>query len=178
MMCSYISRDPISSSPLLHLQFCVAMENSNAKDYVSEKLWQAFQSGCLPIYLGAPNIVEDFLPTPNAAIVYDPATSTPEKLAQRLKKLDSNEALYNEAMAWRTMPLEKLSPGFQTLLTGWRAKGRTECQLCRKVALWRLAKEQPGPLDVSWFLPEKSMQRLRLDSNNATAAAGRRALVS
>lgn len=33
-------------------KFCIAMENSNSKDYVTEKLWQALRSGCLPIYYG------------------------------------------------------------------------------------------------------------------------------
>ena len=47
-------------------KFCVAMENSNSVDYVSEKLWQAFIAGCVPIYQGAPNIVEDFLPLHNS----------------------------------------------------------------------------------------------------------------
>lgn len=148
-------------------KFCIAMENSNAKDYVSEKLWQALDAGCLPIYMGAPNIVQDFLPTPNAAIVYDKETSSPEKLAEQLKKLESNEALYNEAMAWRTMPFEKLSPGYQRLVTLWKAQGRTECHLCRQVALWRLAKEQPGPLDVSWFVSEASMKRMGLVKQTA-----------
>ena len=143
-------------------KFCIAMENSNSKDYVSEKLWQAFQAGCLPIYMGAPNIIQDFLPMPNAAIVYDPSTSTPEKLAEELKKLEANETLYNEAMAWRTLPFEKLSPGYKRLVTLWKGQGRTECHLCRQVALWRLAKEQPGPLDVSWFVSEASMNRLQL----------------
>ena len=41
-----------------------AMENSLAKDYVSEKLWHAFRAGCVPIYYGAPNII-DFLPDPS-----------------------------------------------------------------------------------------------------------------
>lgn len=39
------------------------------QDYITEKLWDAFESGCLPIYLGAPN-VRDFLPDPHSALVY------------------------------------------------------------------------------------------------------------
>ncbi len=31
-------------------------ENSNTVDYVTEKIWHALQSGCVPIYWGAPNI--------------------------------------------------------------------------------------------------------------------------
>lgn len=40
-----------------------AMENTNMKDYVTEKLWQAFEAGCVPIYWGPPNVA-DVLPDP------------------------------------------------------------------------------------------------------------------
>ena len=32
------------------------MENSVSRDYVTEKLWHAYEGGCVPIYYGAPNI--------------------------------------------------------------------------------------------------------------------------
>jgi hypothetical protein len=47
-----------------------AMENSAARDYVSEKLWDSFVAGCVPLYLGAPN-VNEHIPTPSAIINYD-----------------------------------------------------------------------------------------------------------
>ena len=31
-------------------RFCIAMENTVAHDYVTEKLWDAFAAGCVPIY--------------------------------------------------------------------------------------------------------------------------------
>ncbi len=31
-------------------RFCIAMENTIAHDYVTEKLWDAFAAGCVPIY--------------------------------------------------------------------------------------------------------------------------------
>ena len=42
-------------------------ENSISADYVTEKLFDAFAGGCVPIYLGAPNI-EAFLPDPDAIV--------------------------------------------------------------------------------------------------------------
>lgn len=42
--------------------FHLAFENFNQKDYVTEKLYEAIDSGTVPIYYGAPN-VEDFFPT-------------------------------------------------------------------------------------------------------------------
>lgn len=39
-------------------RFCIAYENSMEPDYVSEKLFDCFFAGCVPIYLGAPNVLE------------------------------------------------------------------------------------------------------------------------
>jgi hypothetical protein len=44
-------------------------ENSLVTDYVSEKLFDAFVAGCVPLYYGALNI-EDFLPDPESIIDY------------------------------------------------------------------------------------------------------------
>jgi len=37
-------------------KFCIAIENSLAMDYVTEKVYDALAAGCVPIYYGAPNI--------------------------------------------------------------------------------------------------------------------------
>lgn len=55
-----------------HYRVCVAIENSNARDYVSEKLWDSYRWGCVPIYLGAPNVVSDFMPSNDSAILMPP----------------------------------------------------------------------------------------------------------
>jgi alpha(1,3/1,4) fucosyltransferase len=39
-------------------RFCIAYENSIERDYISEKIFDCFFSGCVPIYLGAPNVLE------------------------------------------------------------------------------------------------------------------------
>ncbi len=121
-------------------QFCIAMENSNAEWFVTEKIWQAFQAGCLPIYMGAPNFEKDFMPHPKAAIVYDPDTMTPKSLAERLKVLAANDTLYEEHMAWRRMKLRDLSPGFQRQVELSRLPN-AECRLCIKVAELRYQRE-------------------------------------
>eukprot|EP00516_Mucochytrium_quahogii_P010720 CAMPEP_0203773958 /NCGR_PEP_ID=MMETSP0099_2-20121227/4977_1 /ASSEMBLY_ACC=CAM_ASM_000209 /TAXON_ID=96639 /ORGANISM=" , Strain NY0313808BC1" /LENGTH=70 /DNA_ID=CAMNT_0050671907 /DNA_START=320 /DNA_END=529 /DNA_ORIENTATION=+ len=54
-------------SGLFILLFASAMENSMGTDYVSEKVFRVLSSGAVPIYNGAPNIV-DFLPHPDAVI--------------------------------------------------------------------------------------------------------------
>lgn len=51
----------------------VMQENSIATDYVTEKLYDAFVAGCVPLYYGAPNI-EDLLPDPDSIIDYRHST--------------------------------------------------------------------------------------------------------
>ncbi len=50
-------------------------ENSIATDYVTEKLYDAFVAGCVPVYYGAPNI-EDLLPDPDSIIDYRRASQS------------------------------------------------------------------------------------------------------
>ncbi len=124
-------------------QFCIAMENSNGEHYVTEKLWHALDAGCLPIYMGAPNIVADFLPDPMAVILYNKETMTPATLANELKRLEANDTAYEEHFAWRKRPLEEQAPGFQRLM-GLTKLPRPECQLCQKVAVKRFGRESKG----------------------------------
>lgn len=60
-------------------KFTLAFENSNTKDYVTEKFFQCFDAGSIPgfksklrllilvVYLGAPNI-DDFSPSDHSVI--------------------------------------------------------------------------------------------------------------
>ncbi len=128
-------------------QFCIAMENSNGEHYVTEKLWHALDAGCLPIYMGAPNIVADFLPDPMAVILYNKETMTPATLANELKRLEANDTAYEEHFAWRKRPLEEQAPGFQRQM-GLTKLPSTMCQLCQKVAVKRFEREMNRTLST------------------------------
>lgn len=44
---------------LSQYKFCICYENvGTVPGYISEKIWDCFFAGCLPVYLGAPNILE------------------------------------------------------------------------------------------------------------------------
>jgi hypothetical protein len=43
-------------------RFCIAYENSIEADYISEKIFDCFFSGCVPVYLGAPNVLDSIPP--------------------------------------------------------------------------------------------------------------------
>ena len=46
----------------LNFNFCLCFENTiNFNGYITEKIFDSFKAGCIPLYLGAPNIT-DFIP--------------------------------------------------------------------------------------------------------------------
>ena len=42
-------------------KFCIAMENSNTKDYVTEKMWHALEAGCLPVSKGGGKVWQAYV---------------------------------------------------------------------------------------------------------------------
>lgn len=76
-------------SVLNQYKFCICFENAkNIEGYITEKIFDAFAAGCVPVYWGAPNIT-DYIP-PECFIDY--------------RKFQSNEALYEFL---NTMPDER-----------------------------------------------------------------------
>jgi hypothetical protein len=114
------------------------MENSNSVDYVTEKPWQAFEAGCVPLYLGAPNAAADFFPT-NDSVIWVERYPEVEKLAAEVMRVLTDEAVWRRYMAWRTLPFEQLSPGYRALLGLYRLP-TTRCQLCQLLADQRLLR--------------------------------------
>lgn len=82
--------------------FCLALENSIAPDYVTEKLFDCFLAGVVPVYLGAPNVAE-FAPA-GSHILAD-AFASPRALAEHLRHLLSHPDQYARFFAWRDAPL-------------------------------------------------------------------------
>ena len=113
---------------------CVAMENSNAVDYVSEKLWDAFAAGCVPIYLGAPNAEQDYLPS-GRSVIQAGGVSVGE-LAAEIKRVLEDKAAFQEYTAWRRAPFEELSEGYLHLLgmKNYSSFPFFQCRLCQLLA--------------------------------------------
>jgi hypothetical protein len=95
--------------------FCLALENSIEPDYVTEKIFDAFAAGTVPIYLGAPNVAE-FVP----AHSYIDAGAFPSvrDLASYLTDLTRSPHAYEAYHSWRSIPLPTaLSERLQVLET-------------------------------------------------------------
>jgi hypothetical protein len=55
---SFIGPNTVSKHLTLKpYRFCLAYENSVEEDYLTEKVFDCFFAGCVPIYLGAPNVL-------------------------------------------------------------------------------------------------------------------------
>lgn len=82
-------------------KFYLAFENSNCKDYVTEKLhWNAYLNNIVPIVMGAhPNDYKKLAP-PKSYIHVDYFKS-PAELAEYLKFLDKHDDLYNSYFLWK-----------------------------------------------------------------------------
>lgn len=124
---------------------CVAIENSNAQDYVSEKMWHAFEGGCVPIAMGAPNLRADFLPANDSALLVEDYPSVAE-LAAEVKRVLTDRAAWEARTTWRRAPYDSLNLGYR------RANRIDElphprCQICQILAdrkLQRLSNSTGG----------------------------------
>jgi hypothetical protein len=86
-------------------KFDLAFENAIAKDYVTEKFFDPLNSGCVPVYLGAPNI-DDFAPGKNCFInVAD--FQSPRYLAEYLLWLNNSDEEYQKYFTWKQQPFRK-----------------------------------------------------------------------
>jgi len=82
-------------------KFYLAFENSNCKDYITEKFFvNGLGHDVLPIAMGAR--LEDYEEAaPHKSFLHVDQFSGPEQLAKYLHKLDQNDNLYNEYFKWK-----------------------------------------------------------------------------
>jgi hypothetical protein len=72
---------------LMDYRFSFAYENSAEKDWISEKLFDRFHAGCVPIYYGAPNVT-DYVP---ANTFIDKRNFTYEELYRYMANMSEGE---------------------------------------------------------------------------------------
>ena len=77
-------------------KFCLAFENNSSKGYTTEKLLHAKAAGCIPIYWGDPNVERDF---DMEGIIDARNITTKEELIELVKKVDTDDELYNKMRA-------------------------------------------------------------------------------
>jgi len=110
-------------------KFTLAFENSNYRDYVTEKFFQPLVEGSVPIYMGAPNI--DYFAPENSYIDIR-KYKDPKELAKYLNYLDKNNTAYEQYLNWKKKALEgDLGENINRLLK--LKKLNPTCQLLQRI---------------------------------------------
>lgn len=86
-------------------KFTLAYENSRTRDYVTEKFYDPFEAGSVPVYLGAPNLA-DFVPGEHCYVDVDQFNG-PRDLADYLLRAAADDIEYESYFAWKQQPLKK-----------------------------------------------------------------------
>lgn len=79
---------------LKQFMFNICPENASTNGYVTEKLFQSFDAGCIPIYNGGGNYLEPEVVNQNALILY--RKNCIEDTVSQVKELWTNKTYYNE----------------------------------------------------------------------------------
>jgi len=86
-------------------KFTLAYENSRTRDYVTEKFYDPFEAGSVPVYLGAPNLA-DFVPGDHCYVDVDQFNG-PRDLADYLVRAAADDIEYNSYFAWKQQPMKE-----------------------------------------------------------------------
>ena len=76
-------------------KFCIAYENSLHPGYTTEKILEAYNSNCIPIYKGSNTIYNDFNPD---TFINAHDFNNDEELIEYIKRVDNDDKLYNSFM--------------------------------------------------------------------------------
>lgn len=93
----------IKTTFLNHYMLNICPENSNTPGYVTEKLFQSLECGCVPLYWGSCNEPEPEILDQEAILFYDP--ENPARFRQKLSVLANDPQIYKD---WCQKP--KLKP--------------------------------------------------------------------
>jgi hypothetical protein len=135
-------------------KFGMAFENSRWQDYASEKLFQVYAAGGIPVVIGAPNS-HDFEPLPET-MLFEKDFKNVEELSKRIHEIANNDTLFWHYLRYKT---QRPSDKFLALYDISAAHSR--CRLCVKMA--DLMDEEYGEYDYNGnYLPRSNLKGLTL----------------
>lgn len=97
--------DKFGNNKMAYVQtfkFNICPENDNTKDYVTEKLFDAFMCGCVPLYYGADNDPEPGLINKDAVIFWNKGGNNKESIA-KVEELYTNNHLYEDFISQKKL---------------------------------------------------------------------------
>ena len=78
-------------------RFNICSENTNQFGYVTEKIFDAFRAGAIPIYYGSDNRPEPGIINPSAVLFFDPKSDN-EALVKEVVRLKTDQEYYDKFM--------------------------------------------------------------------------------
>ncbi|KAI6652333.1 hypothetical protein LOD99_7347 [Oopsacas minuta] len=81
----------------------LAFENGDSPGYISEKVYQAFEAGVLPVWMGTRDITDA---VPKGSYIDVAEFNSPDDVANYLKLVLENETLYNSYFEWKKKPFD------------------------------------------------------------------------
>lgn len=91
----------LKQASLSRYMFYLAFENTNEPGYVTEKVFDAFIAGTVPIYLGSSEDCKKLIPHSKAAIFIQDFDNDVDRLVAYLEYLVKNESAYESHREWR-----------------------------------------------------------------------------
>jgi hypothetical protein len=103
---------------LSQCKFIIAYENTVQREgYITEKPYQAYFSGGIPLYNGNPSVLADIN---KDAIIYSGDFKSMEDMAEYIKKIDQDDDLY--CKIWNQNIINKKEMGFNEVYEKLRSK--------------------------------------------------------
>lgn len=93
---------------LSNFKFTICPENSNRTGYVTEKLFEAFQAGAIPIYWGSDNNPEKGLINPSSVILWNNGGDNREAM-EKIRELNESETAYQKFIEQERMTPELIA---------------------------------------------------------------------
>ena len=158
--CSTDSRMKEKLCLMSKVRFQLAFENSRYEDYVTEKLFQTYDSHTIPVYRGAVN-VQQMVPALHSTIFADDFTS-PAALATFLVSLARNESAFEDYFVWKKLGASGLRPEYLQMQNS--SLDNFQCNTCMTLHRWLKSK----PEELLSRVPKQELelrQLLRLASD-------------
>ena len=130
-------------------KFYIAFENSNCREYISEKFWyNALEHNILPVVMGAGKEEYEQVAPPHSYIHVDDFPSAKD-LARYLKLLNKDTRLYNEYFRWQRQGTASSQINYlPNKSTYW-------CDLCAALHNDKLPNKAHWDLDKWWSVEEQ-----------------------